>query len=154
MKGKRLLLCIIAISFTILMFTGFKSVTYNEGTKVPNYKDVKIITKEKDAPKVARLVFEEYLKSYENKAVKDSLRLKDFKIDKIEKIRYLENYPDAFSFFVKYSVKADIMDSEWIKANGKNSLFNWKKDNYCYVELQCVNNRYTIKTLSETMGEK
>ena len=154
MKGKKLLICIIAISFAILMFTGFKSVTYNKGIKVPNYKEAKIITKEKDASKVARLVFEEYLKSYENKAVKDSLRLKDFKIDKIEKIRYLENYPDAFSFFVKYSVKADIMDSEWTKANGKSSLFNWKKDNYCYVELQCVNNRYTIKTLSETIGEK
>ena len=154
MKGKRLLLCIIAISFAVLMFTGFKSVTYNKGIKAPNYKGVKIITKEKEASKVARLVFEEYLKSYENKDVKDSLRLKDFKIDKIEKIRYLENYPDAFSFFVKYSVKTDIMDSQWTKVNGKNSLFNWKKDNYCYVELQCINDKYTIKILSENIGEK
>lgn len=138
MKKKHL--CLLFILGIFIFFVYWQ----NKGDYKPKYEDFPVQTNSTDLNQISQLVAKEFLDSYKKDNVHGSLKLRDYKIEKIDSVKGDLN---KFRFWLTYSVKpAYVYLNEWAVTNGEPEGL-WIKNRVQFVDVEKTDNGYIIKEM-------
>lgn len=136
---KRIIRILIVMS-TICIVLFISLYSNKEGKYVPNDRNIKLKTTSVELREISKQITEKYLSEYTKDSVVKELRLKKFKINRIDEIY---GDMDSFGFWVVYSVKPATLNSDWIAGNGDCGAF-WITEKSSYVKVKKIDNYYRI----------
>lgn len=106
----------------------------------PTIYSVVLKTNSTDLKDICNEIMKKYLNEYENVKTSKELKLLDYTINNVADVKGNTN---KFSFWVDYSVKPLVENSNWVAGNGEIKD-RWIVNKNAFVNIEKVNNEYKI----------